>query len=196
MKFRSFSLRFSPCYVATKRLFCVDKTFIEATNNLAKVTDIAPSEKLELYSLFKQATIGPCVSSRPGLFDPINRAKYDAWKSLDTMPQVDAKKKYIELVSKLLKINSDDSSAIRSHNSSATNLSTILFPSKIKIDSLEFSTLKTSDKSGTGDILNVQLSRPDKGNAMNLSMFADLHRIFSSIGNNLPFRAVILGGNG
>lgn len=44
--------------------------------------------KLKLYSLFKQATVGPVNSKRPGLTDFVGRAKWDAWNSLGSMSQV------------------------------------------------------------------------------------------------------------
>jgi peroxisomal 3,2-trans-enoyl-CoA isomerase len=49
-----------------------------------------------LYALFKQATIGPCKSERPGMFDMIGRAKWDAWKALppDLSPAA-ARKQYV-----------------------------------------------------------------------------------------------------
>lgn len=37
------------------------------------------TQKLALYGLYKQVTKGDCVGSRPGMFDAVGRAKYDAW---------------------------------------------------------------------------------------------------------------------
>jgi len=34
----------------------------------------------ELYALFKQATVGDCNTSRPGIFDQKGRYKWDAWE--------------------------------------------------------------------------------------------------------------------
>lgn len=38
--------------------------------------------KLKLYALFKQATIGPCNTPKPGMMDFVNRAKWTAWSEL------------------------------------------------------------------------------------------------------------------
>jgi peroxisomal 3,2-trans-enoyl-CoA isomerase len=34
------------------------------------------SQKLKLYALYKQAIVGPCNISRPGLFDFVGKAKW------------------------------------------------------------------------------------------------------------------------
>lgn len=39
-----------------------------------------PSTQLALYALFKQGTVGDINTSRPGIFDPKGRAKWDAWE--------------------------------------------------------------------------------------------------------------------
>lgn len=35
-----------------------------------------------------QATIGPCNKNKPGVFDLVGRAKWDAWNQLGSMDQV------------------------------------------------------------------------------------------------------------
>ena len=57
--------------------------------------------KLQLYSLFKQAKSGDCASSRPGMFDPVGRAKWDAWDGLKGLANDEAKQRYIDLLRKL-----------------------------------------------------------------------------------------------
>ena len=37
---------------------------------------------LRLYALYKQGTHGDAGDKRPGVFDLVGRAKYDAWKAL------------------------------------------------------------------------------------------------------------------
>ncbi len=52
---------------------------------------------LRFYGLYKQATEGPCnVGARPGFWDPVRRAKYDAWNSLGQMGRREAMGKYVE----------------------------------------------------------------------------------------------------
>ncbi len=58
---------------------------------------------LELYSLYKQGTVGDVSGSRPGMFDLAGKAKYDAWSKLKGTGQDDAKQRYVDLVEKLLK---------------------------------------------------------------------------------------------
>lgn len=58
-------------------------------------------ELLNLYALFKQATVGDATGKRPGLTDPRGRAKFDAWSDRKGLSQDDAKKQYIALVDKL-----------------------------------------------------------------------------------------------
>lgn len=56
---------------------------------------------LKLYALYKQGTQGNVKGSRPGMFDMVGRAKYDAWAKLRGMTQADAQQKYVDLVALL-----------------------------------------------------------------------------------------------
>ncbi|MGB5486515.1 MAG: acyl-CoA-binding protein [Lysobacterales bacterium] len=56
---------------------------------------------LQLYALYKQGSSGDVSGSKPGMFDFVGVAKYEAWKGLTGLSQDDAKNQYIELVSKL-----------------------------------------------------------------------------------------------
>ncbi|RYG66682.1 hypothetical protein EON64_09220, partial [archaeon] len=85
----------------------VDKTFRRAVEFLANPSSrprdvVSNEDKLQLYALFKQGEQGPCVGSRPGMFDPVGRAKFDAWKALGTMSREEAKRKYVAQVTQLL----------------------------------------------------------------------------------------------
>ena len=57
---------------------------------------------LELYALFKQATVGDVSGKRPGLLNPKGRAKFDAWTQKKGLEQQDAKQAYCALVKRLL----------------------------------------------------------------------------------------------
>lgn len=59
------------------------------------------SEKLVMYSLYKQATIGDCDTNRPSLFSPVDRAKWDAWNARKGMSKKDAKMAYCDEFLKL-----------------------------------------------------------------------------------------------
>ena len=56
---------------------------------------------LQLYALYKQATTGNASGKRPGMFDMVGRAKYDAWTKLRGMGSSAAQQQYIDLVEKL-----------------------------------------------------------------------------------------------
>lgn len=55
-------------------------------------------EKLNFYSLYKQATEGDVKGAQPWLVQIEARAKWDAWAKLKGMSKEDAMQKYIELV--------------------------------------------------------------------------------------------------
>lgn len=60
-----------------------------------KVDDVV---KLRLYGLFKQASVGVCSSEDlPSIFQPIARAKFEAWSSCKSMTQEEARQAYVEL---------------------------------------------------------------------------------------------------
>lgn len=57
---------------------------------------------LNLYSLYKQATIGDVTGEAPtNPFDFVNKAKYEAWEALKGKSSEEAKQQYVDLVNKL-----------------------------------------------------------------------------------------------
>ena len=68
----------------------------EASKTLPKRPD--NDTLLQMYSLFKQATVGDVEGKRPGFTDMVGRAKYDAWAKIKGMPAEDAKAAYTDLV--------------------------------------------------------------------------------------------------
>jgi diazepam-binding inhibitor (GABA receptor modulating acyl-CoA-binding protein) len=58
-------------------------------------------DKLILYGLFKSATVGKPETSRPGIFDPKGRAKWDAWKKVEDKSKDEAMQDYILKVTQL-----------------------------------------------------------------------------------------------
>jgi diazepam-binding inhibitor (GABA receptor modulator, acyl-CoA-binding protein) len=61
----------------------------------------AADELLELYALFKQASVGDAKGDRPGMLDFKGRAKFDSWAAKKGVSAEAAMKSYVELVSKL-----------------------------------------------------------------------------------------------
>jgi len=56
---------------------------------------------LKLYALYKQATKGDATGERPGGFDFVTRAKFDAWSEIKGTSADDAMQQYIDLVASL-----------------------------------------------------------------------------------------------
>jgi acyl-CoA-binding protein len=61
----------------------------------------ANDELLELYALYKQASVGDVQGSRPGMLDFKGRAKYDAWSGRKGTSKDNAMSAYVTLVTKL-----------------------------------------------------------------------------------------------
>lgn len=56
---------------------------------------------LKLYALYKQGSSGDVSGPKPGFFDFVGTAKYEAWAKLKGTNAEEAKQKYIDLVKKL-----------------------------------------------------------------------------------------------
>ncbi len=59
------------------------------------------NDMLSLYALYKQATEGDVSGDKPGFFDFVARAKYEAWEGLQGTGAEDAMQKYIDKVRSL-----------------------------------------------------------------------------------------------
>ncbi|KAF0707115.1 hypothetical protein AaE_013766 [Aphanomyces astaci] len=95
----------------------LDKHFAHASGYVSSKTSISNEEKLVLYAFFKQATAGNCAGNKPSMLDFVAKAKWyvivmlpkrsdnvmgrDAWQGLAGMPSVEAKKRYLEVVSSM-----------------------------------------------------------------------------------------------
>ncbi|XP_054828656.1 acyl-CoA-binding protein [Eublepharis macularius] len=75
-----------------------DKAAEEVKKLKAQPTD---QEMLDIYSHFKQATVGDVNTERPGMLDFKGKAKWDAWNALKGMSQEEARKIYIAKVEEL-----------------------------------------------------------------------------------------------
>ena len=72
---------------------------VAASRQLTTMPDNATL--LQLYALFKQATLGDVTSEPPPSYDFIEAAKHDAWETKSGMTRDDAMAAYIALVAKL-----------------------------------------------------------------------------------------------
>jgi len=71
----------------------------ERVKNLA--TKPSDQDLLELYGLFKQATVGDVNTERPGMMDFKGKAKWDAWNGRKGTSKEDAETAYIAKVVQL-----------------------------------------------------------------------------------------------
>ncbi len=56
---------------------------------------------LRLYALYKQGAQGDVSGPKPGFFDFVGTAKYEAWDKLKGTARDDAMQQYVDLVAKL-----------------------------------------------------------------------------------------------
>ncbi|CAN6579853.1 unnamed protein product [Malus baccata var. baccata] len=69
------------------------KTLPKSTSN---------ENKLNLYGLYKQATVGAVSTSRPGMFNMRDRVLWDSWKAFEGKSKEEAMGDYITKVKQLL----------------------------------------------------------------------------------------------
>lgn len=80
----------------------LDAAFRRATEDVKQLPSRPDNDTLlKLYALYKQATDGDVNGPKPGFFDFVNTAKYEAWTRLRGMQVSEARQKYIELVRQL-----------------------------------------------------------------------------------------------
>ncbi|KZT62148.1 ACBP-domain-containing protein [Calocera cornea HHB12733] len=78
---------------------------VEIVQGLSKTGPIQTGyeEKLAMYSLYKQATVGNVPSTRPGIWDVLGRAKWDAWARHRDMDEREAKRQYVDTLLRVLR---------------------------------------------------------------------------------------------
>lgn len=76
--------------------------FQKAAKEVKALTKLDNTVLLELYSYYKQATIGDNKTSQPSFLDFKGQAKWSAWNERKGMKKETAQVKYIKLVAKLL----------------------------------------------------------------------------------------------
>ncbi len=76
--------------------------FAQAAEDIKKLSDRPDNDTLlKLYALYKQGAEGDVSGPKPGFFDFVGTAKYEAWAKLKGTSQDDAMGKYVALVKKL-----------------------------------------------------------------------------------------------
>ncbi|XP_074028581.1 putative acyl-CoA-binding protein [Leptinotarsa decemlineata] len=81
----------------------LEEKFQKAVEDIKKLKS-KPSDQdlLEIYGLFKQATVGDVNTDRPGLLDLKGKAKWDAWNGRKGLAQDKAKELYVAKVQSLI----------------------------------------------------------------------------------------------
>lgn len=80
-----------------------DTNMFEKAAEAVKALDERPDNDtlLQLYALYKQGSEGDVSGEKPGFFDFVGVAKYEAWEKLQGTSTEDAQSKYIELARRL-----------------------------------------------------------------------------------------------
>uniref|UniRef100_A0A914ZCJ1 ACB domain-containing protein n=1 Tax=Panagrolaimus superbus TaxID=310955 RepID=A0A914ZCJ1_9BILA len=83
----------------------IDEMFdaaVEIVQNLPKKGPVSASydQMLSFYSLYKQATKGPCKMSQPPFWNPVEKYKWSGWHSLGNMDSKKAKYIYLTKIQK------------------------------------------------------------------------------------------------
>ncbi|GLB33504.1 putative acyl CoA binding protein [Lyophyllum shimeji] len=88
---------------------------VEIVQSLPKTGPIQTDyeEKLTMYSLYKQATVGNVKTPRPGIWDMLGRAKWDAWAKHRDLDPYEAKWLYVDALLKVLRKYSDKTVAMK-----------------------------------------------------------------------------------
>jgi len=76
--------------------------FEQAAKDVMSLTERPDNDTmLRLYALYKQGSDGDVSGPKPGFFDFVGSAKYEAWGKLEGTNQDQAMKKYVDIVKKL-----------------------------------------------------------------------------------------------
>uniref|UniRef100_H2PHT5 Enoyl-CoA delta isomerase 2 n=4 Tax=Pongo abelii TaxID=9601 RepID=H2PHT5_PONAB len=153
------------------------KDFENAVNQVKLLKKDPGNEvKLKLYALYKQATEGPCNMPKPGIFDLINKAKWDAWNALGSLPKEAARQNYVDLVSSL---------------SPSLESSSQVEPGTDR-KSTGFETLVVTSEDG---ITKIMFNRPTKKNAINTEMYHEIMHALKAASKDDSI-ITVLTGNG
>ena len=132
--------------------------------------------KLKLYALYKQATEGPCNTPKRGVFDLINKAKWEAWNALGSLPKETARQNFVHLVSGLSS-SSDSSSQVKPEaDRKQAGYETVVMLSE-------------------DGITKIMLNRPAKKNALTILMYQEIMRALEAASKD-DSTVTVLTGNG
>lgn len=137
-------------------------------------------EKLRLYALFKQSTVGPNTTPKPSMLDFVGGAKWSAWAKLGSLPRAEAEVHYVAFVESLERGGAPaPSAAVSGADSGARPAPPV-------------TTLKLTHHGP--HVVEVALHRPQKLNAMSAAMFAELLATFQRLHRTPSVRCILLTG--
>lgn len=80
----------------------LDQRFKQAADDAQNLDERPDNDTLlKLYALYKQGSEGDVSGEKPGFFDFVGVAKYEAWEKLKGMDSEQAKQEYVDLVGSL-----------------------------------------------------------------------------------------------
>lgn len=131
--------------------------FEQAKSKLSMLKNDPGNEvKLKIYALFKQATQGPCNTPKPGMLDFVNKVKWDAWKSLGSISQEEARQQYCDLIGSLLAAEGGNSAQVAAQPAGSGPA---------------YESLLVTTEDG---ITTIKLNRPSKKNAITVEMYSEI----------------------
>ncbi len=81
----------------------IKSKFQKAAEDVKKLSERPDNDTmLRLYALYKQGSEGDVSGPKPGFFDFVGTAKYEAWEKLAGTSKDAAMQKYVDLVKQLL----------------------------------------------------------------------------------------------
>ncbi|KAG0415695.1 hypothetical protein HPB47_007134 [Ixodes persulcatus] len=153
--------------------------FNQAVKDLNNVPEEPSNDvKLQLYALFKQATVGKCNVAKPGTFDFVGKAKWDAWNKLGDMSQDDAQKEYAAIVTKLA-------------GEKASGPAQSQEPAAVASSGVEG--LVTTFQDGA---FTIRFNRPSKRNSITLEMYEEVIKLLKDAGQRDDVKFLVLTGTG
>ncbi|CAL8399426.1 unnamed protein product [Arctogadus glacialis] len=159
----------SPLMGATVEQFNLAKSQLATLKN-----DPGNMAKLQIYALFKQSTEGQCTASKPGMLDFVKKAKWDAWKSLGSISQEEARQQYCDLIGSLVTEEGGSAQVVAQAAGSGPTYKDLV--------------VTTEDK-----ITTIMLNRPAKKNAITTELYTDIISALDQAAKDSSVLTVITG---
>ncbi|XP_068437466.1 enoyl-CoA delta isomerase 2 isoform X2 [Clinocottus analis] len=123
-----------------------------------------------------KATQGPCNTPKPGMLDFVNKVKWDAWRSLGSVSQDEARQQYCDLIGSLVAAEGGSSAQVAATHagSGTTTYETIL--------------VTTED-----NVTTITLNRPAKKNAITPQMYNEIMAALDQAANDDSVITVFTG---